>query len=511
MRRLLTAVLLVCSTAGVAKAQIGFQEVRAADGTSYQVIFAPTRWARVLSACASPPSRGSVAGGGACTTPGNVANDPVSAAGGVVSPGMQLYQYDLVRRTSIIVPPNSTITFDSTFGGRLTFGTAGDPAARLVCHAAFDCMGQTGVVEALHPLDFAGDTIPSACIADVDPDCAANDVTTFAFGVTQSGTPPICTLPDEVTVNTTICGPEPKDGFTLNPGEGVVFIYNHSLSMFGFTVDAGGFGISTDTINNPNCPKAPAVVSSSGRTDSEPAPPPPTNTPTSTPTNTPTSTPTNTPTNTATPTNTQTEHLHPDQHSRRTPPRRPPHRPTHRPTRRRTLPRRRTRRRTRHATNTATNTRTSTNTATATTRRPHPHAGEHRHVDQYADQALDSDQHSHGNARWGGDLPDEGLLEDARLPAERLRKGQQLEHHPGGHRCGRRFDPGLWQDADQHRPQRRDVRVGSAVRPGWRNHAIGQPAHRRGVGLRDHQRERGLLRRIDLPEVCRVQRRLRGG
>lgn len=296
---------------GAAQAQIGFQELRAADGTTYEVLFASNPLGGGAERLRITTVAGSVAGGSGCTTPGNTSGDPVSAAGFVDSPSMQLYQYDLVRRTSIIVPPNSTISFDGTFGGRVTFGTPGNASARLVCGAAFDCTGQTGVVETLHPLDFAGDTIPAACIADgLTPDCAGNPVTAFGFGVASTGTPPVCTNPTgAVTVNTTICATEPSDGFTIGAGEAVVFVYNHTLGMSGFTVDAGGFGISTDNMNNPNCQNPPAVVSSSGRSDSQPAPPPPTSTPTSTPTNTATAT--NTATNTATSTFTATSTLTP--------------------------------------------------------------------------------------------------------------------------------------------------------------------------------------------------------
>ncbi len=294
------------------QAQIGFSELRAADGTTYEVLFASNPLGGGAERLRITTVAGSVAGGSGCTIPGNTSGDAVSAAGFVDSPSMQLYQFDLVRRTSIIVPANSTISFDGTFGGRVTFGTPGNASARLVCGAAFDCMGQTGVVETLHPLDFAGDSVPAACIAnDIDPDCTQNPVAAYAFGVPSSGSPPLCTNPDaSVTVNTTICAAEPSDGFTINAGEAIVFIYNHTLGMSGFTVDAGGFGISTDGVNNPSCTDPlPAVVSSSGRSDSQPAPPPPTSTPTNTPTTTPTAT--NTATNTATPTFTATNTLTP--------------------------------------------------------------------------------------------------------------------------------------------------------------------------------------------------------
>jgi len=309
----LVGVTCLAFGSGVAQAQIGFQELRAADGTTYEVLFAPSPLGGGAERLRITTVAGSVAGGSGCTTPGNASGDPVSAAGFVVAPGMQLYDYTLVRRTSIIVPPNSTISFDGSFGGRVTFGTVGNASARLVCGAAFDCVGQIGVQETLHPLDYALDTVPPACIAnDIDPDCSTDPVTAYAFGVAASGSPPVCTNPDAtVTVNSTICAAEPTDGFTIGAGQAIVFVYNHTLGMSGFTVDAGGFGISTDDVNNPNCmnDSNPVVVSSSGRTDSQPAPPFPTNTPTSTPTNTATAT--NTATNTATTTFTATSTLTP--------------------------------------------------------------------------------------------------------------------------------------------------------------------------------------------------------
>ena len=134
---------------------------------------------------------------------------------------MQLY--DLVRRTGVLEPRDvAQLRFDPAFGGRLQIGTGMLGVA--VCGAQFDC-GDLAHAP-LYPLDSSGGNIPAACIAnDLDPDCALNPLTGYAFGVPATGTPPVCTKPDTtVTVNTTVCAPEPTDGFVLETGQGVVFL-----------------------------------------------------------------------------------------------------------------------------------------------------------------------------------------------------------------------------------------------------------------------------------------------
>lgn len=293
-----------------AQAQITESEFRAADGTTYQVLVATNLGGgaeniRVTTVGAA------IAGAGSCAATGNMAGDPTSAIGGVLPPGMSLHPFSSIHRTGIISGVDvSMLSFNNTFGGRLTVG---DPVgARVnVCGAAFDCTGQVNV-QTLYTLDSALGGVPAACRAEgLNAACdGLNLRNTYAFGVAATGTdPPICDNPTTaVTVNSTVCAPQPSDGFTLNNNEAIVFVYNSSLGGSGFAVATGGFGISTDTVNNPNCPNPNSIVSATGDNDSQPAPPPPTSTPTSTPTNTATATATatNTATQTFTATNTAT-------------------------------------------------------------------------------------------------------------------------------------------------------------------------------------------------------------
>jgi len=309
VRVVLAALGLSAAMAAAAQAQIGFTEYRAADGTTYEVLSASELGGGAENLRITTVA-GSIAGGTGCSTPGNMSGDAISAIGGVVSPGMSLQPYNLISRTIILNGDPSTVSFNSTFGGRVQIGTGG--GAQNVCGAAFDCTGQPNVAT-LVGLDSATGGIPAACIAGTANDLTAgcgggSDFNTFAFGVPATGSPPVCTSSSSVTVNTTVCAAQPADGFTLGDNQIVVFVYGGNLASLGFTVAAGGFGISTDTVNNPGCMNPPSVVSSSGRSDSQPAPPPPSPTPTSTATVTATFTltPTNTPTNTNTPTSTFT-------------------------------------------------------------------------------------------------------------------------------------------------------------------------------------------------------------
>jgi hypothetical protein len=303
---------------GAAEAQIQETEFRAADGTTYQVLVATNLGGGAENIRVTTVA-GSVAGAGSCAATGNASGDPTSAIGGVLPPGMNLHPYSQIRRTGIISGVDvSVLNFTGTFGGRVRIG---DPMGTVtyVCGAAFDCTGlMASEVQTLYNLDSALGGVPAACQADgLNAQCDGTNLrNTYAFGVAATGTnPPICNNPTTaVTVNSTVCATQPADGFTLGNNQAIVFVYNSGLGSSGFAIAVGGFGISTDTVNNPNCPNPNSIVSATGDNDSQPAPPPPTSTPTNTPTNTATATATATntathtftATNTATPTNTAT-------------------------------------------------------------------------------------------------------------------------------------------------------------------------------------------------------------
>lgn len=313
---------------------------RAADGTVYEVVAVPNS---VLLGGADQFRVTTVAGSAiglqACSNTSGASGQPTSALVGGdlgVLPAQTLHSYSDTVRTYVFSPSDFTISFNpfaSTGAGRLTMGTGG--GAFDVCRVASDCSGGASDVTIV-PISSALGGIPPACVANgVTANCASGTRSTLGFGIASAGDPPLCN--SAPTSNSTVCGSIPTDGFTLNKGQVVVFIYNGSLGTSGFTLGAGGFGIDTDGVNNPLC-AANTVVTSDALNPSAPPPPPPTLTPTHTPTNTPTVTPTVTPTNT--PTNTATNTSTPTTTNT----------PTHTPTR----------------TATHTSTVTSTNTPTRT-------------------------------------------------------------------------------------------------------------------------------------------------
>ena len=249
---------------------------------------------------------GSTLGSTSCTSGQPSAGQSVSALGGVHPPLQALHGYDKIVRTAILTPNDiNAVGFDMHFGGRLVLGSGG--TALTVCGHNFDCTGQSNV-QAPVGLDSSAGGIPPACIADgvaatCDSPTAAN---TFAFNLTSSGSPPTCTIPANTTVNSTVCGAPPTDGFTLKAGQAVVFIYDSTLSMDAFFTSYGGFLIDTNGVGSV-CPRANAIVAPLSGNQGSSAPAMPTRTPTSTPTVTPTTTPTSTWTSTATPTATPTE------------------------------------------------------------------------------------------------------------------------------------------------------------------------------------------------------------
>lgn len=274
---------------------------RAADGTAYQLVRAVAPVGGGAEKQRITSLRGSVTGGGGCSVSGAVAGQVASSVVGALPPGQTLHGYDQIRRTAILVPNSvTTISFDAGNGGRLTLGSGG--GAIDVCRVAGDCpAGGTEIV----PLSSGSGGVPPACLAStVSSACdGATQRSTFAFGVPASGSPPVCNSSANVTTSTFVCAPEPSDGFALQAGQAVVFVYNGTLAGQGFGVGVAGFGIDTNGANSPGC-AAGSVVSAASRNESSAGPPLPTRTPTATATYT--FTPTRTATFTATATHTRT-------------------------------------------------------------------------------------------------------------------------------------------------------------------------------------------------------------
>jgi cysteine-rich repeat protein len=302
-------------------AQVQLSLFRAADGTSYEVLLAANLGGGAESLRITTVA-GSLAGAGSCSFTGDEVGDAVSAIGGVLPPTMSLYPYASIRRTFLLEPNDvNQLNFNSAFGGRVTLGTGA--GALNVCASEFDCTNQVNA-QLLVGLDSGAGGVPPACIAsNRNATCDGSNLRdAFAFGLAATGSPPVCSNPNQVTINTTLCAPTPADGFTLASGQALVLVYSDGdLNCAGFHPAVGGFGISEDALNPTGCP-AGTIVSATGASQSQPAgqplgtpttgvcPPtatrPPTVSPTPTPTITPSPVPTSTRTATRTPTITAT-------------------------------------------------------------------------------------------------------------------------------------------------------------------------------------------------------------
>ena len=237
------------------------QEYRAEDGTTYQVLRSIAPLGGGADHERVTTLAGSEAGSGGC----NLSTTMASAVVGVIPPAQVLHPYASIRRTAVLLPNDiTTLNFDPADSGKVTIGTGG--AATKVCQVAADCAGGGA---ALVGLATADGQVPAACIASgVQANCESNTRQTLAFGLTASGNPPQCQ--SSPTVNTSICSGEPADGFSLAPGQAIVFIYDGSLAHVGFGTGAGGFGIDADASGSV-CPDG-GVVSSTSPSQSLPAP-----------------------------------------------------------------------------------------------------------------------------------------------------------------------------------------------------------------------------------------------
>jgi hypothetical protein len=236
---------------------------RADDGTAYQVVSLGDGSADVRITTLA----GSVGGVGVCQmTPAAIPGQPVSAVAGVLPPAVALHPFDLVVRTFVLTPNDlSSITFNSTFGGRLVLGTGA--GALNVCAMSFDCTGQPNV-QPIVGLDSVTGGVPAACVANgLSAGCDGTNLrNAFAFGLASSGSPPVCTSPSAVTVDTTLCAPSPTDGFTLHHGEAIVFMYG-DLQGLGFSAGVAGLGISAAPVGV--CTSG-GVIGSTSRVDASP-------------------------------------------------------------------------------------------------------------------------------------------------------------------------------------------------------------------------------------------------
>jgi len=198
-----TVTVALLLSAGGTEAQIQDLLLRGDDGTAYQVLLnSGTRTARVTS----------IAGGSAAAAASGV----TCAIGGAVTG--QLADFDLVRRTAILLPNDiNAVGFDSNGAGAVTLGSG--PSALEVCRVSGDCATSP---QPIVGLDSASGGVAAACIAaGATAPCAGGPLDVFAFGLPASGT----TCSAAPTTAASLCAPLPTDGFTLVPGEAIVFIY----------------------------------------------------------------------------------------------------------------------------------------------------------------------------------------------------------------------------------------------------------------------------------------------
>ncbi|MFN8642102.1 MAG: hypothetical protein U0802_10775 [Candidatus Binatia bacterium] len=226
-RLLAVAAVFLCWTAAPARAQFTQSLYRAADGTAYQLV-------RVVPPLGAGAERrvtslvGATSGTGGCSVSGSTSGQVAAAVVGALPPSQAVHAYSQIYRTAIVVPNSITaVTFDTNNAGRLTLGTGG--SAVNVCRVAGDCPGGSAPVLSL--ASNAGG-IPPACLAQgVGTACDQSNLrNVIAFGLPASGSPPVCDAATAVTTSTSICGPEPSDGFSLAPGQAVIFIYNGTLA-----------------------------------------------------------------------------------------------------------------------------------------------------------------------------------------------------------------------------------------------------------------------------------------
>lgn len=262
------------------------QLFRASDGASYQVLYArPTLGGSSEERYRILTISGSSSGLGGCSATGNLSGSSVAAIAGPLPPGQSLHSYGSITRTAILEPNDLKVGFDPAGGGRLTLGDGS--TAQRICHRPADCGGPSQV---LMPLDTADARIPAACIAVglvAGSTCDGfNERTAIAFGLPDQGFSPECANPASVTIQSSVCAPEPADGFRLDPGQVVVFVHNSDLVNSGYSVGVSGMAIDGDGINAPECPSG-TVLTGFVQQIGFPAAAPPTQTPTNTPTQVP--------------------------------------------------------------------------------------------------------------------------------------------------------------------------------------------------------------------------------
>lgn len=244
--------------------------LRAVDGTIYQVVAAAgaartagssegeTFQVTTLAASSSSSVQ-------SCVALPSQPSGPLSALSGAPSlPAPALYPLSSVFRTSVVGVPSIRIllqdeSFDPSGSGRITVVT--ETSALSVCASASDCLGAANAAP-VFAMATADSRVPSACAArQIESPCGGGALDTLAFGL-----PSTEDCSSSPTYSFSACGVPSTDGFSLSPGEAIVFIYRGVDPPSAFSAGVGGFEIDRDGANPLGCGTF-SVVSSGARVD----------------------------------------------------------------------------------------------------------------------------------------------------------------------------------------------------------------------------------------------------
>ena len=136
-----------------------------------------------------------------------------------------------------------------------------EDSALSVCAKPADCAGAPSPATVVE-MNNTDSRVPSTCAARrIESPCGGSllDALAFGLGPTQecSGSP---------TYTFSACRAPSTDGFSLSPGEAIVFIYRGVDPPSAFSAGAAGFEIDRDAANSLDC-GAFSVVSSGTRVD----------------------------------------------------------------------------------------------------------------------------------------------------------------------------------------------------------------------------------------------------
>jgi hypothetical protein len=230
---------------------------RAANGTVYQVISVPSG---AIPGGAEQYRITTVAGGfGGFTACGDVGfGSDLASTLAAANPDMPtgLVPFSNVTRTTVLSPTDLVASFNPAEDGRLILGNA--PNMFDICFDPADCLGgadDEGVV----PMATMDGAVGAACVAsNAMALCTATPgLATFAFGLARD---PADNCLNLATTTTMRCAEPSFDGFSLSPGQAIVFIYQVP-AMTPLTVGWAGFGIDLNGASVDPCPTANAVVS----------------------------------------------------------------------------------------------------------------------------------------------------------------------------------------------------------------------------------------------------------